>query len=743
MTKSFDQEMQYTDRAYRQDASQAMRGDVVLALIELITNADDAYRVTGLPGPIRIEIRNVSEDPYVKQISVSDCATGLSGERLRQKIATIGGMNEEHALTSEQGDGTRGLFGRGAKDVAVFGKAVFESVKDDKYSCIELSGQSRKFREVAFDDKVTPEIRKRLHLEEDENGLTAHIYISNRSGANVPGFKVLTERLSSHVTLRDIVSRNRVSVHDMRANQNLLLTTFPEGKDVILEKECQIDGYERPIHLRLWRLPERDNSITDAYTRNGLVVRDSRANYANTFLTLDHRPERTWFAGEVFAPEIDDLNRAFADFDENESSYSGDVRAFLEKNPQSLVLRSRDGLEKNHPYYRALAKLVEQELTPIFDAVSREDQGNKREGENLRRRLDGISRSLGQLIQQALDEAEVDEEFGGSDGPQQARLFLVPPRKHLKRGQTATLKLWVPKLNFESKDLSLDLLECGDAIQLDSDLVNVEWVEHRRINVMTASLKVTARDYGFTTLTAMYRGEATTCQLLCEPPSESDPELPLELQWQRDTYRIAPTRSQKLRVVAPIEMLGELVSFQSDSPLLTIGDGAELVMHSSQQYCGAEIQVSASRVEGSALITATCGQMTAVTSVHIEETQPKRGPRIEHEVLNQDAPVRSGLLATPDVLRIQIFAKHRGMKNLIGPYDERLVKFKNEDAPEVHAVLAEIIATEAANYVIQKELERDRSRYRDAASIIARQSALLPKFLVPIQIELLDGLSAK
>ena len=35
--------IQYTGRAFEQDADQAMGGDIVKALVELITNADDAY----------------------------------------------------------------------------------------------------------------------------------------------------------------------------------------------------------------------------------------------------------------------------------------------------------------------------------------------------------------------------------------------------------------------------------------------------------------------------------------------------------------------------------------------------------------------------------------------------------------------------------------------------------------------------------------------------------------------------
>lgn len=45
MTANYRKEgtVQYSGRAFHQDATDAMRGDIVRGLIELITNSDDAY----------------------------------------------------------------------------------------------------------------------------------------------------------------------------------------------------------------------------------------------------------------------------------------------------------------------------------------------------------------------------------------------------------------------------------------------------------------------------------------------------------------------------------------------------------------------------------------------------------------------------------------------------------------------------------------------------------------------------
>ena len=46
--------VKYTERAFHQDAAEAMRGDIVRGLIDAITNSDDAYGEDTSHGKIRV-----------------------------------------------------------------------------------------------------------------------------------------------------------------------------------------------------------------------------------------------------------------------------------------------------------------------------------------------------------------------------------------------------------------------------------------------------------------------------------------------------------------------------------------------------------------------------------------------------------------------------------------------------------------------------------------------------------------
>jgi len=79
----------YDPRAIRQDTLDAMRGDIVVGLIEFITNSDDAYRKVKKIGKIEIEFKGL-EKPFKYSITVRDHARGLSAAELKDKFLTIG-----------------------------------------------------------------------------------------------------------------------------------------------------------------------------------------------------------------------------------------------------------------------------------------------------------------------------------------------------------------------------------------------------------------------------------------------------------------------------------------------------------------------------------------------------------------------------------------------------------------------------------------------------------------------------
>ena len=99
--------VEYTGVAFEQDAEQAMAGDIIRALVELITNADDAYGAR--PGEITIDVVRTDNEPT--QVIVRDVATGLTADELVKCFGVLGGQTSGFA----EGALVRGLLGRGAR----------------------------------------------------------------------------------------------------------------------------------------------------------------------------------------------------------------------------------------------------------------------------------------------------------------------------------------------------------------------------------------------------------------------------------------------------------------------------------------------------------------------------------------------------------------------------------------------------------------------------------------------------
>jgi hypothetical protein len=130
--------VQYSGRAFHQDATDAMRGDIVRGLIELITNSDDAYADLddNRCGKIVVEVEHRRNQPW--RVVVRDRASGMSAETLEQRLTRLGGRTSGF----ESGQDRRGNLGRGAKDLAAFGDVTFSSIHEGRFSQLILHSNS-------------------------------------------------------------------------------------------------------------------------------------------------------------------------------------------------------------------------------------------------------------------------------------------------------------------------------------------------------------------------------------------------------------------------------------------------------------------------------------------------------------------------------------------------------------------------------------------------------------------------
>jgi hypothetical protein len=707
--------LQYTERAFTQDAEMAIQGDVIRALIELITNADDAYNAVG--GPIEINVRK-AEAPFSHLITIHDKAGGLTGEEMQKAFTNLGEQNSKFV----EDRGTRGLFGRGAKDVAILGKAIFASIKNGKYSTVEILADS-KYEMKFFDDQPDEESLKTTNLTIGDSGLTSMLYIGKNQ--KMPSPTDLVEKLQKHAQLRDLINRNTVMYKDERNTLKITLKGLQPTGEKFIDKTLRVPGYEQPVHLTLHRLPSKENGHMNEYSKHGILISGKGATYENSFLTLGSHPEVGWFCGRLDAPEIHDLAKAI-DLPNGKT----------ELNPFRVVSRNRDGLATSHRYYRALASVLESEVKPILEALAAEEGAQKREGQELRKSFQTVAASLAKTMQNLMDVDELGSiPSSVSELPGKQELEIIPPRRLIRIGETITLTVRVP-VDVDHASLNISTEANGIIELISPKFSDSKWKKHARLEVFDNVFQIKGLQTGDTQVRVSNSSLSTSSNISVinyELPAEIEPT---SLEFESDKFSTSPEKVKKLLLVAPIDMTGEVVGIRTPSSEITVRPECRLRPASSGKYSEGLVYVQASEAEGNFIIEAFLQSETSQCTLQVKKSSRSKHPDLEIEVVGlENPPRRVDTLRENGKLVVRIYGKHKSIREVLGTHSGS--NFKNENTPQARATICEIVAQQLANYIVEREAETYPDRFSDAAMFFHRQQQHVTELIVALQAGLI------
>jgi hypothetical protein len=354
------------------------------ALVELITNSHDAYtsveRTTGGNNFISLPI-TVNTDLVSRQIIVKDSAKGMTSQEMRDKILTVG------SLTADEF--TRGLIGRGSKDISNIGNLEFTAIKDNKISvCVireSLTGEI-----IVSDRDVTQEERRDYDII--GNGMSVKVSLSNM--VTLPNNEELYRRMKNNYFLRNLYIQ---STHPIILNDNRLTYEFPKGEEVV-KLDFIVPGYpQAKASLVLYKAKEIiPNPITDLELRYGVMVSSNQATYecgglfaSNSLYTSDYRwnPNLKLVYGELKCDYIDKLAREISTIGRTIEN------PFLVFDPNR-----RNGLHKKHPFTIALYEIPYRWLEILLNKLQDERDEFLITGDDISQMLSSVE----QLLQENL-----------------------------------------------------------------------------------------------------------------------------------------------------------------------------------------------------------------------------------------------------------------------------------------------------------------------------------------------------
>jgi hypothetical protein len=702
----------YGSRAFHQDATEAMAGDIVRGLIETITNSDDAYGDKN--GKIRVEIEH-RRGPW--QVITRDRAKGMSAARLKTAIVNLG----ERTSGFESGESVRGNLGRGAKDLAAFGPVTFETICDDRFARLLLSPDG----DYALDAerKATVQDRDRLGIP---RGSGTVVTVAVNENIRCPQHAKLVAKLSKHYQLRDIMAdqRREVSLVDLNHKISDILRYAYPVLPVEFSGDVEVAGYAGvKARVTISRNHDcYDDPPSDPLRPAGLLVKGRRAIYENTLFKFENNPFVGWFSGRVECPYLDDLA---SDYDKRLID-----KAMQESsNPIPIITRRRDGLQHTHPFYRALVAAVE----PILGSLVRAEEERARKHKTsesvvMRRTLDALGRDLSRLIDEDLREID-DDGLAGSGDKNLPYIKLIPEQAILYLGEDKTITAVL------RADVGIHLITCqmepaGVAELVDGSEVKLS-PHRKRPDLLTGQIRLRPllEDESLLTVTA---GEQSAVALVEVRPERETVEVevppPDHLQFERSTYRMSWTRKKRLRVLAPVELVdaqGKNVRILSSDPGVVVRGDMKLSLDEDREFYVGDVLVEARTLGAQSTLAANLGAVIATCRVVV--TKDEEGPNIVIRIVPEEAGTRRSVVEQKeDHTLIKIMGFHPAIKRYLGSAPE----FPLQDLSVSRALVAEIIADQAARVVMERKFPTATGEEQlDAARFYVEHYRYLTKYL--------------
>ena len=706
--------IEYTERAFAQDADQAMNNDVMRGLVELITNCDDAYGES--EGDITV-LRMLDAEGNAS-IAVCDNGPGLNPEGLKTCFSVLGGKSSGF----HEGDDVRGLFGRGAKDTAAFGRTKFESIKNGTYGVLEL----KRSGEWKLDnDPASEEDFERLAIPKASSGLVATMYLEQNPGS-LPSFTELVRKIGKHVQLRRVSQSRRITVRNVQAGQpkkSAIARWNPPGGEVLFDDAITIDGYETTAQLVIKKLRTPASEPLNPYASHGIEIRGSKAIYQITKFNLNG-PEIKWVYVEVTCPKIDELIRQFEDESNDQIT-----------NPQPLIRRDRDGLVTDHPFTIALRNAVFGVLTPVLEEL-KPNTDEAVGGKKLKNDLNDVGKSLAALLEADLARIEDPDDIGGNRPVAGPPIQIIPPRVSFRLHKKRTMTILVDETKIS--DPNTLVVSCADtSIVAASEITPFK--QHTTFeDTVIANFVIEALDLGRSTITVHTLDRLTSAsaevRISDEPPTE--PEEPTELRWANAVMSVANGKERTIKLEAPIERSpsGALVCrVEIDGRGIELLDDKIELRLNANGWLSGKCRIKGAEIGSSTRIRALSGTEDALGTVRVTKPAGLEGLGLSVEIFDSKlADFRAVMKQTDTGHNITIHARHDGLSELIGKCNPD-GSFENGEKIEVSVAMAEIIGSTITDWLLIREAEKSPAEFPDADALLARRNEILNKYTVAVQ----------
>jgi hypothetical protein len=334
---------------------------------------------------------------------------------------------------------------------------------------------------------------------------------------------------------------------------------------------------------------------------------------------------------------------------------------------------------------------------------------------------------LGDYWMQKNEELADPEDLEGGSGKNTAPLRIVPPRKRIGPGETASFSVEArheSTLPPESVALTVVASEPDGVVKLSTHTLELtaDSDDSQRYH---GTFRVAAEDrVGEGLIEATWGEHRAGLDVSVAPARPID--VPSSLQFSQERYTVRPKKQKTIVVQAPIYLVerhGSEVSLRVSSSEFTLKkNGLQLKLRSDGLFYEGSTTVSATKLGAKAKIVAEQDKLAVVARVHVADEENR--PNITIELMPIDSPQRAQVEAQDGGLVIKINATHSSLKRYLGPHPD----YAEQNTPLARVMMGEVAGKELVGYFLKRfyagtEVKIDQlewKRVREEAALMQR-----------------------
>lgn len=723
------QDLVLDPRYFLQTAQAAMKGDVVRGLVELITNADDSYSRLSRRGEIIITIERKRGNKN-STIKVLDKAEGMSMEDMITKLKRVGGNTSGFLKT--KGRGVRGIMGRGSRECVIFGKVIFQSIKNNLYSELEIK-KPASF--IAVDNRVAIDVdRFNLNIAR-VNGTLVTIEVEPQF--KIPSHKFLIDNLPKYYSLRDISSskeRNLIIIdaNDRKKSETKLQYIYPIG-DAMFDGKIEIPEYQgAEAHLVIKRMKNRISPESNSpYWEGGILIKSSSAIHGITSLTkkIENNPYFEYYSGKVECPYIDDLATDYEEEEKIGVQHS-------EKNPSRVIdpLRS-EGLTKDHPFTKALYGEIAKQVSILLeiDEQNEKEKIANIENEKTKDRFKKLADEVGKFIKEHTEDTDIfeDENYLTNSEIPAGGMIVIPGGLRIVNNKEKKAYVYCrPVSDHHEKHVIISVVADSDIISLKTKIIELQ---DRDDGVFIGSFFVEGIKEGEAMINLSW-GSIRYSMPISVVSQEKTFEIS-DFQFEKDDYTVQENKIKKIKIFAKwpnfihgrVKLdiaMGENKNCELLNRRIILDYDRNLKATSGTRFATGALRIKGLKNGGPIMISATLKGKTISTKIRIT---PRKylGSNFDIKIVDKNLGDQRAVLVDNT---IEINAQHKIIKRYLGSQES---DYSGQNFIHFRLLVAELIADTVARRVLELNAQSHPREFEgmDATGFYRKHREFMNAFL--------------